>query len=68
MKPKRNPDTAKKTRNKGRAPGQTSMTVSLPQELKDRIEHAALADNRKMSNWLVTKLTEWMENAGMKLI
>jgi predicted DNA-binding protein len=41
-----------------RAPGQTTLTISLPQELKERIEKAAEADERSTSNYLVKELSD----------
>lgn len=39
-----------------RSKEQSTLTISLPKELKDRIEAAALSDNRSTSNYLVTEL------------
>jgi uncharacterized protein (DUF1778 family) len=40
-----------------RAPGQTTLTISLPEEMKERIEAAAEADGRSISNFMVRELT-----------
>jgi metal-responsive CopG/Arc/MetJ family transcriptional regulator len=47
-----------KRRSHARAPGQTAITVSLPQELYDYICADAKKENRSRSNWIVTRLRE----------
>jgi predicted transcriptional regulator len=46
----------KQTSKTKRAEGQTTLTISLPKELKDRIEQAASDDARSTSNFLVKEL------------
>jgi hypothetical protein len=41
-----------------RAPGQTTLTISLPEELKKSIEDAAASDQRSTSNFIVVELTK----------
>ena len=41
-----------------RADGKTSMTISLPKELLERIDAAAKKDKRPRSNWVVLKLEQ----------
>lgn len=48
-------------RNKDRADDQTTMTVSMPETLKERIQKAADAEKRKKSNWLVKVLTDILD-------
>ncbi len=40
---------------------QARLMVRLPQELRDRIEAAALADRRVMSDWVRIALEEYLE-------
>lgn len=40
-----------------RAPNKTSLTISLPKELKKAIENAAANDDRTVSNYLVRELS-----------
>jgi hypothetical protein len=44
-----------------RGPGNTTLTVSLSQELKERIAEAAAADHRMVSPWCVLRLTEVLD-------
>jgi predicted DNA-binding protein len=59
---------AKKPNKKDRrAEGQTTLTISLPEDLKKRIEHAAQRETRSTSNYLVKELMRLLgENAGGK--
>lgn len=41
-----------------RAPGQTTLTISLPEELKKAIEDAAASDQRSTSNFIVVELAK----------
>jgi predicted DNA-binding protein len=41
---------------KKRSPNQTTITISLPVELKIRIDAAAAKDSRTVSNWIVVQL------------
>jgi hypothetical protein len=57
----------KKTRNKGRAPGQTILGVSMSKDLKEKIKRAAKSENRTMANWCVhhlEKILDAMEGAA----
>jgi hypothetical protein len=54
MKPKH---THAQQRSKDRAAGQTTMTISISEDLKEQIQRASEAENRKMSNWIVTRLS-----------
>jgi metal-responsive CopG/Arc/MetJ family transcriptional regulator len=51
----------KKKRSHARAPGQTTITVSLPKEVYDYVCARARAENRSRSNWIVTRLREEIE-------
>jgi predicted transcriptional regulator len=53
-----------KTRNKGRAPGMTSLTLSLPAELKKRLATLAKAQNRSASNYFVHVVAPLLERTG----
>jgi len=44
-----------------RAPGQTTLTISLPEELKKAIENAASLDHRSTSNYIVVELAKLVE-------
>lgn len=44
-----------------RGVGNTTLTVSLSQELKERIAEAAAADHRMVSPWCVLRLTEILD-------
>ena len=50
----------KKKRNKGRGEGQTSMTISLSEELKSMIRKAADDDSRTMANWAVVQFEKYL--------
>ena len=43
--------------NNGRAAGQTQISISLPQELVDRIDQLAEIENRSRSNFIVSALS-----------
>jgi hypothetical protein len=45
-----------------RNPDNTSLTISLPKQLKNRIEHAADADRRKVSPWCVIQLEKVLDD------
>lgn len=42
---------------KSRKPARTRVTVQVPGELRLRMERAAAADNRSLSNWIVDALS-----------
>lgn len=44
-----------------RAKDKTTLTISLPKELKEAIELAAEEESRSMSNYLVLELTKLMQ-------
>jgi|GEM_PF-6103198 len=44
--------------NNGRAEGQTQISISLPQELVDKIDHLAELENRNRSNFIVSALSD----------
>lgn len=49
-----------------RAPGQTTLTISLPEELKKAIEDAAASDQRSTSNFIVVELAKLVaQNAAV---
>ena len=41
-----------------RADGQTTLTISLPSELKTALEEAAISEQRSTSNFLVVELAK----------
>lgn len=43
--------------NNGRASGQTQISISLPQDLVDRIDELASVENRNRSNFIVKELS-----------
>ena len=49
-----------KSRNKNRADDKTTLSVSLPKVLKHELQAAADAQNRSLSNYIVTAATEWL--------
>jgi len=51
----------RETRNKGRAPGQTILGVSMSKDLKGKIKSAAAAENRTMANWCVHHLEKILD-------
>jgi metal-responsive CopG/Arc/MetJ family transcriptional regulator len=46
----------KAQKNHDRAPGETQITVSLPQWLKDELTALATQEERSRSNWIVREL------------
>lgn len=54
MKPPKQPKQTK------RGEGQTTLTISLPEELKKKIESAAEGDQRSVSNYLVVELSKML--------
>jgi hypothetical protein len=50
--------TPKKPKNHRRAADKTTLTISLPKELREQIEKQAKADNRTTSNFIVTELAK----------
>lgn len=49
------------TRKHDRADGQTSLSISLPEPLKQRIAEAAAAENRAISNWFCTHVEKLLD-------
>ncbi len=64
---KKNPSPSK-ARNKDRSDANTTMTISLPKELKDAIAAKAAEENRPISNYMVTELTKILKSGGFLLI
>lgn len=42
----------------GRAPGKTQISISLPQDLVEKIDQLAATENRNRSNFIATHLEE----------
>ena len=42
-------------------PTRTRVTVQVPTDLRERMEVAAAADNRSLSNWIVDALTRALD-------
>ena len=51
----------KTPRNKNRAADQTTITMSIPIELKELIQRAAASDRRSCSNWAAKILAEYLD-------
>jgi hypothetical protein len=49
-------------RKHDRADGQTSLSISLSEPLKQRIAEAAAAENRAISNWFCTHVEKLLDN------
>ena len=49
-------------RKHDRADGQTSLSISLPEPLKQRIADAAASENRAISNWFCTHVEKLLES------
>jgi hypothetical protein len=47
---------AQRKQNHGRAPGKTQISISLPQNLVERIDKLAEEENRNRSNFIATHL------------
>lgn len=47
---------AQRKPNHGRAPGKTQISISLPQNLVERIDQMAETENRNRSNFIATHL------------
>tara|TARA_B100000941_G_C28411290_1_gene503597 strand:+ start:356 stop:568 length:213 start_codon:yes stop_codon:yes gene_type:complete len=47
---------AQRKQNHGRAPGKTQISISLPQNLVERIDKLADEENRNRSNFIATHL------------
>jgi len=45
----------------GRAPGKTQISISLPQDLVEKIDRLAAAENRNRSNFIATHLESLAE-------
>lgn len=50
--------TRKQPKQTKRGEGQTTLTISLPEELKKKIESAAEGEQRSVSNYLVVELSK----------
>jgi hypothetical protein len=51
----------KKRKSHARAPGETQITISLPQSLKDELTALARQDERSRSKWIVRELKKIIE-------
>lgn len=51
-----------KKKNHDRGEGQTALTFSLSEELKERIEAAAKSERRSKSNWIVLTLEQILKD------
>jgi hypothetical protein len=59
--------TKQKPRNHGRAPGQTSISASVPASIKARLTALAEADHRTLSNYLAIHFARILGEADKKL-
>jgi metal-responsive CopG/Arc/MetJ family transcriptional regulator len=48
----------KKSKSHARAPGETQITISLPQSLKAELSALAYQDDRSRSKWIVRELSK----------
>jgi len=53
-----------KKQTHGRAPGKTQISISLPQELVDKIDRLAATQNRNRSNFIATHLESLASSAA----
>lgn len=51
----------KATRRHDRAAGQTSMTISTSEELRERIDREYAKDRRTRSNWITKLIEDYLE-------
>ena len=58
----------KKRHTPKRGADQATLTISLPKEMKERIEKAARSDNRTTSNFVVTELMKLLGKSGVLII
>jgi hypothetical protein len=59
--------TKQKPRNHGRAPGQTSISASVPASVKARLTALAEADHRTLSNYLAIHFARILGEADKRL-
>jgi metal-responsive CopG/Arc/MetJ family transcriptional regulator len=52
---------AKKKKSHARAPGMTQISISLPEDLVEKIDKLAASDNRNRSNFISTYLESLAE-------
>ena len=53
---KNTPTAAKKTKSHDRALGSTNISVSMSEDLRDKIRHAAEKDRRSVSQWIAINI------------
>ena len=58
----------KKRHTPKRGADQATLTISLPKEMKERIEKAARSDNRTTSNFVVTELMKLLGKSGVLIL
>ena len=58
----------KRKRSHARAPGQTTITVSLPKEVYDYVCARAQAEDRSRSNWIVSLVRKAMRESGSQAV
>jgi len=56
------------TRNHSRADGQVTLSISLPEPLKQRIAAAARKENRPVSNWFCTHVEKLLEDTSSRFL
>jgi len=55
------PTTAKKTKSHDRALGSTNISVSMSEDLRDKIRHAAEKDRRSVSQWIAINIEKILD-------
>jgi metal-responsive CopG/Arc/MetJ family transcriptional regulator len=58
----------KAQKNHDRAPGETQITISLPQSLKDELTALAAQDERSRSKWIVRELKALVAHKRAELL
>ncbi|MGF1484919.1 MAG: ribbon-helix-helix domain-containing protein [Opitutales bacterium] len=56
----------KKKKSHARAPGQTQISISIPQELVDQVEKLAKAENRNRSNFISYQLEKMSKSSSQR--
>ena len=58
---KNTPTAAKKTKSHDRALGSTNISVSMSEDLRDKIRHAAEKDRRSVSQWIAINIEKILD-------
>ena len=60
------PDTTNQSRHGMRAPGQTVLSITVPEVLKKEIEKLAQADHRTVAAWVRLRLQDSVRRSGVQ--